>query len=165
MGQIDQRGDIDDLGGLGRAGKDLNYTPTLSLGRVSAVVTKPRTVYIGARMLSFDAATSSLVSEQISLVIGANFLISFQERPGDVLEPEHGIAAIGSGGNYALAAARAHNRMNADFCSVDKRLLATGYVPLLDIEAAPEVAQEALQRDLLGRGSAQDEQVAAEAES
>ncbi|MBY6154970.1 ATP-dependent protease subunit HslV [Vannielia litorea] len=25
---------------------------------------------------------------------------------GDVLEPEHGIAAIGSGGNYALAAAR-----------------------------------------------------------
>jgi len=26
---------------------------------------------------------------------------------GDVLEPEHGIAAIGSGGSYALAAARA----------------------------------------------------------
>ena len=25
---------------------------------------------------------------------------------GDVLEPEHDIAAIGSGGNYALAAAR-----------------------------------------------------------
>ncbi|XOV85636.1 MAG: amidohydrolase family protein [bacterium] len=45
----------------------------------------------------------------------------------------------------ALAAARAHNRMNVDFCSVDKRLLATGYVPLLDIEAAPHIAQEALQ--------------------
>jgi ATP-dependent HslUV protease subunit HslV len=26
---------------------------------------------------------------------------------GDVLEPEHSVAAIGSGGNYALAAARA----------------------------------------------------------
>jgi ATP-dependent HslUV protease subunit HslV len=25
---------------------------------------------------------------------------------GDVLEPEHGIAAIGSGGNFALSAAR-----------------------------------------------------------
>ena len=25
---------------------------------------------------------------------------------GDVLEPEHNVAAIGSGGNYALAAAR-----------------------------------------------------------
>ena len=27
---------------------------------------------------------------------------------GDVVEPDHGIAAIGSGGNYALAAARAY---------------------------------------------------------
>jgi ATP-dependent HslUV protease subunit HslV len=26
---------------------------------------------------------------------------------GDVLEPQHGVMAIGSGGNYALAAARA----------------------------------------------------------
>ena len=31
---------------------------------------------------------------------------------GDVLEPEHGIIAIGSGGNYALAAARA--MLNSD---------------------------------------------------
>ena len=44
----------------------------------------------------------------------------------------------------ALAAARAHNRMNADFCSVDPRLLATGYVPLIDLEAAPEIAKEAI---------------------
>ncbi|MDG2276861.1 MAG: amidohydrolase family protein [Pseudomonadales bacterium] len=56
-------------------------------------------------------------------------------------------------GNYGLddthpslagQAARAHNRMNADFCSVDKRLLATGYVPLSDIETAPAIAQEAI---------------------
>ena len=26
---------------------------------------------------------------------------------GDVLEPEHGVAAVGSGGNFALSAARA----------------------------------------------------------
>ena len=32
---------------------------------------------------------------------------------GDVLEPEHDVAAIGSGGNYALAAARA--LMETDF--------------------------------------------------
>jgi len=44
----------------------------------------------------------------------------------------------------AVAAARAHNRMNADFCAVDDRLLATAYVPLLDLEAAPDVAREAL---------------------
>ncbi|MBG1232726.1 ATP-dependent protease subunit HslV [Aestuariivirga litoralis] len=35
---------------------------------------------------------------------------------GDVLEPEHGVTAIGSGGNYALAAARAlaDTDMNAE---------------------------------------------------
>lgn len=39
-----------------------------------------------------------VVDKDISLVLTGN---------GDVLEPEDGIAAIGSGGNYALAAARA----------------------------------------------------------
>jgi predicted TIM-barrel fold metal-dependent hydrolase len=57
-------------------------------------------------------------------------------------------------GNYGLddnhpelaaQAARAHNRMNTDFCSVDRRLLATGYVPLSDIAAAPIIAQEAIE--------------------
>lgn len=36
---------------------------------------------------------------------------------GDVLEPEHGVAAVGSGGNYALAAARAlmdHTDLDAE---------------------------------------------------
>lgn len=61
-------------------------------------------------------------------------------------------AALGNygldeGGNVelALAAARAHNRMNTDFCSVDRRLLATGYVPLIDFAGAVEVATEAIE--------------------
>ncbi len=44
----------------------------------------------------------------------------------------------------ACEAARAHNRMMTDFCSVDNRLLATGYVPLVDLEEAPRIATEAL---------------------
>jgi ATP-dependent HslUV protease subunit HslV len=35
---------------------------------------------------------------------------------GDVIEPDHGIAAVGSGGSYALAAARAlqdHTQLSA----------------------------------------------------
>ncbi len=44
----------------------------------------------------------------------------------------------------ALASARAHNRMMTDFCSVDRRLLATGYVPLVDVAAAPVIAREAI---------------------
>src|SRR5436190_6158622 len=44
----------------------------------------------------------------------------------------------------ALEAARAHNRMMTEFCSVDRRLLATGYVPLIDRARAPRIAREAI---------------------
>ena len=46
--------------------------------------------------------------------------------------------------DLAVAAARAHNRMMTDFCSVDRRLLATGYVPLVDMARAPDIAREAI---------------------
>ncbi|HTQ14294.1 MAG TPA: amidohydrolase family protein [Rhizomicrobium sp.] len=44
----------------------------------------------------------------------------------------------------AYATAQAHNRMMADFCSVDRRFLGTGYVPLSDLERAPRAAREAI---------------------
>lgn len=44
----------------------------------------------------------------------------------------------------ACETARAHNRMMADFCSVDRRLLAAGYVPLVDLGEAPRIAREAI---------------------
>ncbi|MFT6751090.1 MAG: putative TIM-barrel fold metal-dependent hydrolase [Candidatus Azotimanducaceae bacterium] len=47
--------------------------------------------------------------------------------------------------DLAIASAHAHNRMMADFCGVDPRLLATGYVPLVDIEAAPGIALQAIE--------------------
>ena len=47
--------------------------------------------------------------------------------------------------DLALEGARAHNRMMADFCSVDPRLLATGYVPLIDRARAPAIAREAIE--------------------
>ena len=46
--------------------------------------------------------------------------------------------------DLAYAAATAHNRMMTDFCSVDRRLLATGYVPLMDLERAGAAAKEAI---------------------
>ena len=39
------------------------------------------------------------------------------------------------------ATAEAHNRMMAAFCSVDRRFLATAYVPLADFERAKATAQ------------------------
>lgn len=42
---------------------------------------------------------------------------------GDVLEPEHDVAAIGSGGNFALAAARALSETDLDAEAVARRAL------------------------------------------
>jgi hypothetical protein len=42
--------------------------------------------------------------------------------------------------DLAIASARAHNRMMADFCQVDRRLLATGYVPVF-IRLSPRGGQ------------------------
>ena len=50
------------------------------------------------RMLRRLEAMLAIADRQTSLLITGN---------GDVLEPESGIAAIGSGGNYALSAAKA----------------------------------------------------------
>ena len=44
--------------------------------------------------------------EAMMLVADADISLTLSGS-GDVLEPEHGVMAIGSGGNYALAAARA----------------------------------------------------------
>jgi ATP-dependent HslUV protease subunit HslV len=50
------------------------------------------------RMLRRLEAMLAVADSEASLIITGN---------GDVLEPEHGLIAIGSGGSYALAAARA----------------------------------------------------------
>ena len=44
-------------------------------------------IFIVLKMLSFDEETQSVDSEQISVVLGENFVISFQERIGDVFDP------------------------------------------------------------------------------
>jgi ATP-dependent HslUV protease, peptidase subunit HslV len=43
---------------------------------------------------------------------------------GDVLEPEQGITAIGSGGNFALAAARALIDMEMDAETIARKAMA-----------------------------------------
>ncbi|MCU1396528.1 MAG: amidohydrolase [Ilumatobacteraceae bacterium] len=45
---------------------------------------------------------------------------------------------------FAIGAARAHNRAMLEFCSVDRRLLPTLYVPLADLDRAGALAEEAI---------------------
>lgn len=40
--------------------------------------------YIVLKMLQFSGSDSEVISEQVSLVLGPNFVISFQEREGDI---------------------------------------------------------------------------------
>ena len=42
--------------------------------------------YVVLKMFSFNKALNDSEQEQVSFIIGDNFLISFQERPGDVFE-------------------------------------------------------------------------------
>ena len=43
--------------------------------------------FVVLKMLSFDEQRDEIEHEQISLIIGKNFVITFQEREGDVLDP------------------------------------------------------------------------------
>jgi len=56
-----------------------------------------------------------VADKEITLVVTGN---------GDVLEPEHGIAAIGSGGNYALEAARALAEYEPDAETLARKAMA-----------------------------------------
>src|SRR4029077_187717 len=46
--------------------------------------------------------------------------------------------------DLTYAVARAHTRHMVEFCSVDRRLLPTGYVPLVDFELTAKAAKEAI---------------------
>jgi uncharacterized protein len=50
----------------------------------------------------------------------------------------------GDDAELAYAAATAHNRHVVDFCAADRRLLAVGYVPLMDFAWTKEAARQAI---------------------
>jgi magnesium transporter len=43
-------------------------------------------LYVVMKMLSYDAERQEINIEQLSLVLGADFLLTFQDKPGDVLD-------------------------------------------------------------------------------
>ncbi|HKB84290.1 MAG TPA: magnesium/cobalt transporter CorA [Burkholderiales bacterium] len=44
-------------------------------------------IYIVVKMLDFDARKGEIETEQLSLILGPNYVISFQERAGDFFDP------------------------------------------------------------------------------
>ena len=88
-------------------------------------------------------ATGSFIAEDrpraLDLLGVASQLVFNTFANGALQKAEHG-----DDPDYAYGLARAHNRAMVDFCSVDKRLLPVGYVPLADIDRAAAMATEAL---------------------
>ena len=44
-------------------------------------------IYVVLRMFIYDEESDEIKSEQVSLILGSNYVISFQERPGDIFDP------------------------------------------------------------------------------
>ena len=54
-------------------------------------------IYVTMKMLSFDKGTSQVHQEQLSLVLGPHWVITFQERVGDMFEPVRNRIRSGKG--------------------------------------------------------------------
>jgi predicted TIM-barrel fold metal-dependent hydrolase len=90
------------------------------------------------------AATGSFLkqdrSRALDLLGFASQLVFNTFLNGRLLQAERGDDV-----DYAYGFARAHNRALADFCSADRRLLATGYVPLRDFARSKAFAREVIE--------------------
>ena len=95
------------------------------------------------------AATGSFIKEDrpqaLDLLGFASQLVFNTFVNGRLLAAERGDDV-----DFAYGFARAHNRKMVDFCSIDPRLLATGYVPLRDFARSRELAREAIESGAAG---------------
>ncbi|MBN1349575.1 magnesium/cobalt transporter CorA [candidate division KSB1 bacterium] len=59
----------------------------LHTGQRSKIEDLEQHVYIVTQMLSLDEDSGEIQEEQLSIILGPNFVISFQEKAGDVFDP------------------------------------------------------------------------------
>lgn len=117
--------------GFGDEARALQADPEFRAGADEALLLRKNYQALGA----FDAADRpravDLLGFASQLIFSTAGLFLFGLEHGD--DPD-----------LAIEAARAHNRMMVDYCQVDRRLLATAYVPLVDRARAAQVAREAI---------------------
>ena len=84
---------LQDVGLLERLGKSYGLHP-LILEDILNTDQRPKSddmesyIYVVLKMLDFDRSSLEIISEQVSIVFGRNYVISFQEgREGDLFEP------------------------------------------------------------------------------
>jgi len=109
----------------------LQQDPEFRAGQVENLLLRKNYQALGA----FDPADRPLTVD----LLGFASQLVFSTAGLSLFDLEHGEDPA-----LAVEAARAHNRMMADFCSIDRRLLPTAYVPLADRARAADVAREAI---------------------
>ncbi len=83
---------IHDVSLVEKIGKEFGLHP-LVLADIMNTGQRPRMeefddyIYVSLKMLYFDKKNEDMIIEQVSLVLGKNYVISFQEQEGDVFEP------------------------------------------------------------------------------
>lgn len=93
---------VHDVALIDALGKAFNLHPLL-LEDVVSTHQRPKVddygdaVYIVCRMLRYKGSENVVCDEQFSIVLGKNFVISFQEGPGDVLDAVRGRIRGGKG--------------------------------------------------------------------
>ena len=86
---------IDGLGEIeviAKIGKHFNLHPLIledivNTGQRLKVEDFENHIFVVLKMLTFDEKESDIKAEQFSLILGSNFVISFQEKAGDVFNP------------------------------------------------------------------------------
>jgi len=82
-----------------KIGKHFNLHP-LTLEDIANTEQRPKIenfenyIYIVLRMLRYDQQENEIISEQLSLLLGPNWIISFQENEGDVFNPLRELSLI-----------------------------------------------------------------------
>lgn len=81
-------------------------------------------LFLVLRMLTYDATADEIIDEQVSLVLGPHFVLSFQERPGDVFD--------GVRGRIRGARGRLRKRGSDYLTYALLDAIVDGYFPVLD---------------------------------
>ena len=83
---------IQNVGVLEKIGKQYDLHPLvmediLNTDQRPKIEDHEHYLYVVLKMLSYNEAEQEIAIEQLSLVLGNNFVLSFQDKPGDVLDP------------------------------------------------------------------------------
>jgi len=83
---------IDDIPIIEKIGKAYDLHPLIledivTAGQRPKFDNYDKYIYIVLKMLTYNCANHAIESEQISIVFGSNFVISFQENVGDIFNP------------------------------------------------------------------------------